>query len=510
MITFLCILLSPILALTTIHVVKELIFFFIYLTKYKKQNIPLSYFPILGWNNLIIPRKNTKSKNVFEHLLKETQSNFKNHKIIALNQPSSIHPLMILMDPKLIGDFFSIEVDNFKRDAIAKVPLDIGFLMEYGHEAMKKRAIFNNFFQIQNLKNLTKNLRGLIEEHFLKLKNDLWKDGTNEFKTYDLRKMFPPLFEDVVNKLLFGNSEFPLIDGKTMPTYSQQLLEEFSDDIMRSPLNFVTFNALHNFKIFPKTRELDKRVDIMKKNILESVEKRRKLSKSERGINILDVMLNHNDTCQKGEELSDDDFIQNIFLFHITGYDTSNNITESLLKFLSFNGKIIDKMQNEELKKIFEKEGDKNNYDSYFKSEYMNKFINEVLRLNPVLPLSIGRMAMRDVKVGPYKIYKGTQVIVPIYPLHHIENNFENASKLDTERFSEKKSRKIKRNTYLPFMGGKRACIGKYLAELIIRINVSTFLDIFEMEAIEGEEFKNDLRLVAGVKDCKVKFKPRL
>lgn len=75
------------------------------------------------------------------------------------------------------------------------------------------------------------------------------------------------------------------------------------------------------------------------------------------------------------------------------------------------------------------------------------------------------------------------------------------------ERFVEKPA---KRNTFLPFSSGKRACIGKYLAELIVRINIASFLEIFEIEVEEGEEFRSCLRLLTGAQDCVMKFRPRV
>lgn len=498
---------SPILALITLIALKELVFYIQYLIKYKSQNIPVHFVPIIGRFDLIRTKKSNKTSNKFEHYQNLMKTKFKGHRLVVINQHNNPNPYIMLLDPKLIGEFFMKEVDFFKRDTPVELPQDQGFLLEHGESALKKRAIFNNFFQNENLQRLTKRLRNMIKSHFLKLKDQFWKDDNREFKTYDLRKFFPEVFEDLVNNILFGDSGFPLINGETMPTASQKILEDFAKNIMRKPLNFFTMNVLHTFRILPISRNVDERVKNVQKEILKTLRKREKITPSKRGLNILDVMLEHNESCSESEKLSDKDFINNIFLFQIAGLDTSNNVTESVMKYLSVYPEYIKKLEKEEIPKIFAEKGDEFKYDAYYRSEFLNNFINETMRLNPVLPMSIERKALRNVKLGPYTIYKGTSVSVPIRGLHLNEESFDHPLKFNPDRFS--KGKRMKRNTYLPFMGGKRACIGKYLAELVIRINVSTFMELFELEVIKGEEFENFMRLVTGVKDCVVKFRPR-
>ena len=58
-------------------------------------------------------------------------------------------------------------------------------------------------------------------------------------------------------------------------------------------------------------------------------------------------------------------------------------------------------------------------------------------------------------------IEKGTQVVLPVYGLHHDPKYFPDPDRFDPERFSEEEVKKRPHFCYLPFGEGPRLCIGK-------------------------------------------------
>lgn len=492
-----------------IIVIKEITFLIKYYKDYKDQKISLFYYPILGWLKLILPPKN-RSANWFEYYKKIINSKLKNEKIVAFNQNTSTEPMFFILDPNLISEFFCKEVEYTVKGLPVKLPQDLGFIMEGGEGAMKKRAIFNNFFKHENLEKITGNIVEIVRRNYKNLEGEIWKEkgdeNKREFRRYDLRNFYPKVMSDIVNSLLFGDTNFPFINKKSLPETNQEIMDDFAKNILQSLFNALTSSIFHNKDILPASRALKKRVEKVEKEILKTIKLREKVEREKRGLNILDVMLNFNDTSDEKEKLTYKEMISNVFLFQFAGFDTTKNITEMTMKYFSVRNEDRERFVNEELKKIYGEEG-REDYYSFFKSDFLTGFISEVMRFNPVLPISIDRKLVKDMRLGDFKLKKGSGVIIPYYGLHNNQNNFKDFEVFRPDRYMEKDFAKNNRNCYIPFNGGRRACIGKNFAEIVMRVLVCEFFKKFEMKKIEGEEFRNCLRLVCGTEDCVVEFR---
>ena len=134
---------------------------------------------------------------------------------------------------------------------------------------------------------------------------------------------------------------------------------------------------------------------------------------------------------------------------------------------------------------------------------YMDAFINEVLRIRPPLGNFLTRKATRDVKVGGYWIRKGQMVSPSIFNVHHDPKIWKRPHLFEPSRcemrgwcwqcvyssgsrgtaparrfLDDSEGRKRHPYAYLPFLLGKRKCIGAnfslleqriFLAELVAR-----------------------------------------
>lgn len=223
---------------------------------------------------------------------------------------------------------------------------------------------------------------------------------------------------------------------------------------------------------------------------------------------MIDLMLKFNKTAKKEDIIDEKMMVSNVSLFEIAGIDTTKSSTQSFFKVVSNMPKIVKKISEEELPKIFEKEQDWDNYDKYHESEFLNKVIDELMRLHGPSSFIFHRKATKDTKLGKYFIKKGESVSISLLGLHMNEENFENPEVFDIERFSKERKKNVKRNSYMPFYSGKRACIGKYLAELTLRMIVFRFLDMFELRG-DGNEVSRVMGLTTTVRDCNVVFRPK-
>ena len=114
-------------------------------------------------------------------------------------------------------------------------------------------------------------------------------------------------------------------------------------------------------------------------------------------------------------------------------------------------------------------------------SSYLNACILESSRLKPPAPFSVPQSAPTDRIVDGFRIPAGTNFIIDSYALN-TGNPFwqPDPSTYRPERFLEKEGPQLRYN-YWRFGFGPRQCMGRYLADMIIRILLVEILEDFQL-----------------------------
>ena len=90
---------------------------------------------------------------------------------------------------------------------------------------------------------------------------------------------------------------------------------------------------------------------------------------------------------------------------------------------------------------------------------YTEKVFAESMRLFPPAWL-IGRRALRDYEIPPYRIPARSLVLMSQYVMHRDERYYPDASQFDPERWTPEAKAARPKFAYFPFGGGPRQCIG--------------------------------------------------
>ncbi|XP_067909378.1 cytochrome P450 26C1-like [Heterodontus francisci] len=108
--------------------------------------------------------------------------------------------------------------------------------------------------------------------------------------------------------------------------------------------------------------------------------------------------------------------------------------------------------------------------DTLSRLRYLDCVVKEVLRLLP--PVSGGyRTALQTFELNGCQIPKGWNIIYSIRDTQETAAVYLNPETFDPDRFGpERDESKAGRFNYLPFGGGVRSCIGKELAQVILKI----------------------------------------
>lgn len=190
----------------------------------------------------------------------------------------------------------------------------------------------------------------------------------------------------------------------------------------------------------------------------------------------------------------------------LAGRDTTASLLSYCTWYLARDKRVWRKLQEAVLSE-FGTSDDSLSFESLKRCQYLGHFVNEVLRLNPIVPVNF-RTAIRDTKLPrgggpdesePVFVPKNTQVFYTMFTTHR-EKQFwgEDADEFRPERWEESS---LHSWDYLPFNGGPRICLGQQFALTetyftLVRI-CQTFSDIIPDP--KQQELKHFAQLTTSV-----------
>jgi len=103
--------------------------------------------------------------------------------------------------------------------------------------------------------------------------------------------------------------------------------------------------------------------------------------------------------------------------------------------------------------------------DNRSRMPYTEAVIMEVLRKSSIVPLGVFHTPLADKEFHGYEIKKGTWIVANLYGIHHNPNIWGDPETFRPERFLSKDGTRVEKNEALmPFLVGKRSCLGESLA----------------------------------------------
>lgn len=114
---------------------------------------------------------------------------------------------------------------------------------------------------------------------------------------------------------------------------------------------------------------------------------------------------------------------------------------------------------------------------------YLNAVISETLRLYP--PAHLGaRIAAEDLEFRGYPIPRGTRVLYSIFLTQRHPDYFDRPHVFDPERVLNRPDR-FQPYYFVPFGGGRRTCIGRYFAEVMMRIVTARIIQHYDLRSMK-------------------------
>jgi cytochrome P450 len=299
---------------------------------------------------------------------------------------------------------------------------------------------------------------------------DLCKRYASEKEVFDIQPSCYELTLDTATEFLFGKSVNSL--GKPNQEFSRSF--NFCLDYMCLRLQLDKYCFLANSK------EFQKHIKVCHDFVDQFVQM---------ALNLTDHEKSHPGRFVFIEELTKEirdpvairDQAFNILL---AGRDTTASLLNFCIYRLGTDRRVFNKLRQAVLDE-FGTGTDKITFESLKRCQYLHNFMNEVLRLNPVVPFN-ARYADKDTilprggrpdESQPILVPKGTKVNYTIHVMQRNERYWgDTATKFYPERWDDQIPHTW---DYLPFNGGPRMCLGQQFARTEIAYTIVRLLQNF-------------------------------
>ncbi|XP_054464213.1 cytochrome P450 2K1-like [Anoplopoma fimbria] len=117
---------------------------------------------------------------------------------------------------------------------------------------------------------------------------------------------------------------------------------------------------------------------------------------------------------------------------------------------------------------------------------YTDAVIHETQRLANIVPMAIPHKTSQDVTFQGFFIKKGTTVLPLLTSVLADESEWESPNSFNPSHFLDKEGKCIRRDAFMPFSAGRRACLGESLARMELFLFFTSLLQHFRFTPPPG------------------------
>ncbi|KAF9877254.1 hypothetical protein CkaCkLH20_05520 [Colletotrichum karsti] len=185
----------------------------------------------------------------------------------------------------------------------------------------------------------------------------------------------------------------------------------------------------------------------------------------------------------KGQPLGREELTAEALTQLIAGSDTTSNSSCALLFHAARTPGVLEKLQAE-LDAAIPQDCDVPTYEMVRDLPYLGMVINEALRFHSTSGIGLPREIppeSQGVSIHGHYFPPGSVLSVPSYTMHHSKEIWgPDADDFRPERWESLTARQ--KNAFIPFSYGPRACVGRNVAEMEMKLIVSTWVKRYRVE----------------------------
>ena len=405
--------------------------------------------------------------------------------------------VVLLNDPADIREVLIDKAASFGKDRTQKrmkILLGEGLITSDGEAHKRGRRIAAPAFHRQRIQRYATQIVELAEGV-----SRAWQPG----QTIDIAEEMMHLALKITARTLFDTevtAEIQVINEQVnivMDLYNYLVAMPRAELLLDSPLP-----AMRRFR-HAKAR-LDEVVNgMIEKRRLEICSEARPEDRSD----LLSMLLAARDDQTENEQgeanglsLSADEARDQVLTLFLAGYETVANLL-SWTWFLLGQNPLAEQRLHEELESVIA--GRAPTLEDMPRLEYTAMVLAESMRLYPPA-WAMGREALEDVSIGPYRIPKGAMVFFSQYIVQRDPRWFPHPERFTPERFTAEAKAARPRFAYFPFGGGGRQCIGESFAWMEATLALATIAQHWRLALVPGQNIepqpKITLRPLNGIR----------
>ncbi len=354
--------------------------------------------------------------------------------------------------PELITDFFGRDAGRHHRSFVMQRARDVlghGLLTSEEPLHMRQRRLAQPAF-----------LRSRIQAYGAEIGkrtaalSDRWQPGTR-----DVHHDMLMLALEIVGKTLFDMDEVA----------EMAEIEDAVNAFMSfMPLAFLPFSRLIQRLPLRRMRRLNDGKSMLDRLIYGMIAERRAEGR-DRG-DLLSMLLAATDAEDPGDgapaqsmptqSMSDEQVRDECITIILAGHETTANALSFALHLLAWHPDAQQRIADEAVQVLGTRAP---TAEDYPRLSYSNRVFAEAMRLYPPVWVT-SRMAVEAYQVAGFTIPVGAAVLAPQFAVHRDPRWWPDPDRFDPDRFTEDAKAARPRNSYFPFGGGSRMCIGEGLA----------------------------------------------
>ncbi|CAA7047259.1 unnamed protein product [Microthlaspi erraticum] len=226
--------------------------------------------------------------------------------------------------------------------------------------------------------------------------------------------------------------------------------------------------------------------DQMSEKIVSSRREEIRRGKREASMDVLTYYMNVDTAKYKHLQPSNDKFIRDVVLsLLLAGRDTTSSALTWFFWLLSKHPQVMTKIRHE-IKTKFDP-------TDLEKLVYLHAALNESMRLYPPIPFNHKSPSKSDVLPSGHKVEVDAKIVLSMYALGRMRSVWgEDASDFKPERWilDNGSLRHEPSYKFMAFSAGPRACVGKHLALLQMKMIAVEVIQNYDFKVVEGHKIE--------------------
>lgn len=318
-----------------------------------------------------------------------------------------------------------------------------------------------------------KDQQPLIKGYVDLLIRRLYENCGEGTKPLDMAKWYNCTTFDVIGDLAFGES-FGCLDNSEYHPWVKKIFQLASVGVLMQTASHFPIMKKIVLKMIPK-KALQEREEHL---ALTRAKLQRRMDSSKERPDLVEGLL------RKKEEwgLTMEKLQANSSLLIIGGSETTATLLSGVTFFLLTNPHALKKL-TEEVRSAFKSE-DEINFTTVNQLPYLLACLDEALRMYPPVPTGLPRIVPKGgATICGYYVPENTTVAVHQWALYHNEKMFSDPFNYYPERFlDDPRFGSDRREALQPFHLGPRACLGRNLAYVEMRLIMARVIWNFDMK----------------------------